>query len=494
MIAIVRVIFLIHLRPVLYFHFIIAMHPIRLFNFFAVNIFICLFSLKCIAQQEAKSFLYISLKGDNKVSVYEINPSDGQLNNIYDQPVSGGPASLALHPSKKFLYIARRNDKAVSAFSIDSVTGMLGFLNEISVVDNPVYIATDRKGNYLLTTYFGASKAAVYPVETTGRLSSQAVKSITTGANPHAILTDNSNRFLYISVMTGNKIEQFSFDSLSGSFTALIPAEVLPVAGTGPRHFVFHGTKNIVYFVNETGNSVSAYHIDNSTGLLQEFQTVSTLPPSFASASKCADIHLTPGNKFLYASNRGHESIAAYRVDEVTGALSIIDYYPTVATPREFDIDPSGNFLYTAGETSNNLACYKINEGNGTLDSLYTINTGNTPSWVLTVEYSGASASGVHSSHNTDQQENKAYVYPNPAGDGSCVVFYVNEPSDINISVFDISGRLIRNVKQTGLKPGYNKFNWNGCDNLNRPLTGGIYICRISYKKRSEIVNLYLNH
>ncbi|MFO7655919.1 MAG: beta-propeller fold lactonase family protein [Bacteroidales bacterium] len=466
------------------------MHHLRLSAFFAGCFFIFLFSFQGRAQQDAKSFIYISLKEDNKVAVFKINRSGGQLDKIYDQTVSGGPASLALHPSKKYLYIARRNDKAVSAYSIDSTTGMLNFMNAINVVDNPVYISTDRSGRYLLTAYFGASKAAVYPVETTGMLNGQAVKTITTGTNPHAILTDNSNRFLYISVMTGNKIEQFSFDSLSGSFSALNPPEVLPAAGAGPRHFVFHGAKNIVYFVNETGNSISAYHIDNSTGLLQEFQTVSTLPSSYTSPSKCADIHLSPGNKFLYASNRGHESIAAYLIDEVTGRLSVIDYYRTVKSPREFDIDPSGNYLYAAGEASNNLACYRINSQNGTLDSLFTIPVGNNPSWVLTVEYHGTITSAANIHH---LPENKAYSYPNPAGNGCCVVYYVNKISDVNISFYDISGQLIRSVLQPGINPGYHEFTWNGSDSPKKPLTSGIYFCRISGQEKPEIIKLYLH-
>jgi 6-phosphogluconolactonase len=150
----------------------------------------------------------------------------------------------------------------------------------------------------------------------------------------------------------------------------------------GPRHFCFHPHKDIVYFSNEQGCSVTAYALDTAAGTLSALQTVSTLPPGFDGDNTCAQIHMTPSGSMLFAPNRGHNSMACFAVDPDTGTLAPTARIATEPVPRAFGIDPSGNFLYAAGLESGRLAAYRIDADNGTLHHLGTYDVGSTPMWV----------------------------------------------------------------------------------------------------------------
>lgn len=394
-------------------------------------IFISLFILILMVSYANNSFVYISLKGEDKIVIYEVNNETGQLEYISSQIVSGQPASIAIHPSKKYLYVARRSDKKVSSYTIDSLTGKLSFINDIDAIDNPVYISTDKSGEYLLSAYFGASKIAVYSISDDGKLKAGALQEVATGTNPHAILTDPSNQFLYVSNMTGNRMEQYSFDETTGKFSGLEPFAIIPKNNDCPRHFILNNVGDKMYVVNEIGCSITVYNRDLSSGQLSDIQTISTLPKGFTDTNKCADIHISPNGKYLYASNRGHESIAAFEIESTTGKISLINIYPTVNTPREFDLDPTGQYLYAAGESSDDVACYKIQE-NGVLDSISTIMVGKTPSWVSTVTFN------EFQTGNLSLEKQQIQIYPNPFDTS----FYVeNINNNIEIELFDMSGK-----------------------------------------------------
>ncbi|MGB0767457.1 MAG: lactonase family protein, partial [Phycisphaeraceae bacterium] len=153
----------------------------------------------------------------------------------------------------------------------------------------------------------------------------------------------------------------------------------------GPRHYAYHPTLGIVYMVNELDSSVSAYQWNRQTGTLQRFQSLTTLPADFAERNTCADIHVTPNGKFLYASNRGHDSIAAYKLDD-QGLMTFIDRFDTEAKPREFAIDLNGQYLYAAGLDSHKLAAYAIDANTGRLTRIGTYDTPEGPIWVEAVE------------------------------------------------------------------------------------------------------------
>ena len=158
---------------------------------------------------------------------------------------------------------------------------------------------------------------------------------------------------------------------------------VAPEEGTGPRHYCFHPVLDTVYVDNEQGSSVTAYGFDTVNGALEPFQTLSTLPTDFDGDNTCAQIHMHPTGRFIYASNRGHDSIACFAIDSSTGELSTIGQTPSEPMPRAFNLDPDGRFLFAGGQGSGNLAAYRIDQQTGALTHLETYAVGSTVMWVM---------------------------------------------------------------------------------------------------------------
>ena len=199
--------------------------------------------------------------------------------------------------------------------------------------------------------------------------------------------TDASNRFVFVPhTVPRNAIYQFHFDEDTGTLTQNPVGNLNPGAPIGPRHFCFHPSKPILYFSNEQGSSVSAYTLweEEHPGTLIDLQEdLSTLPADFEEDNTCAQIHIDPQGTFLYVSNRGHDSIAGFAVDEESGKLSAIGQQLTEPTPRVFNIDGTGNFLFAGGQGSGRLATYRINRQSGELSPLTTYAVGESPMWVL---------------------------------------------------------------------------------------------------------------
>jgi 6-phosphogluconolactonase len=349
--------------------------------------------LTSCGKESGNSYLYLSVQEEDRVAVYRIIPGSGGLEQQRSLPVEGSPACLTLHPSGNYMYVAQRSARTISSLRVDRKTGLLERHNTIPS-HNPVYLATDRSGRFLLAAFNekqpgleNQMKAAIYRIRSDGQLEPEVVQEILTGLKPHSITTDPSNRFLYIPCTDAEYIMQFRFDAETGTCEPLVPPVQETPTGTGPRHFEF-AEESMIYYINETHSTVTGYRIDPDRGILAPFQTLSTLPEGFEGNVISADIHLTPGRKFLYATNRrDHNSIAGYRVDPKTGELTMIGIWPTERMPREFDIDPSGQYLYCAGEASGNLAIYRIDGESGDLIPLSTLRVGERPTWVLSTRY-----------------------------------------------------------------------------------------------------------
>jgi 6-phosphogluconolactonase len=161
---------------------------------------------------------------------------------------------------------------------------------------------------------------------------------------------------------------------------------VVPEAGQGPRHYCYHPTLDCVYFDNEQASSVTAYHLNPATGTLASFQTLSTLPADFEGQNTCAQIHITPSGKYLYAANRGHDSVACFVVDMASGRLTGLGQQPSEPIPRTFGIDPQGRYLFAAGQGSGRLAAYRIDAQTGALQPLETYEVGKRPMWVMVLK------------------------------------------------------------------------------------------------------------
>ncbi|MBL8830262.1 MAG: lactonase family protein [Planctomycetaceae bacterium] len=335
----------------------------------------------------AATFVYVSISGENTIQVYQQNPADGALTLAHKVEVGGAPGSLAIGPSKRHLYAAVRSKGNVATLAIDPATGNLKQIGTTAVVADPVYIYTDRAERFLLTSYYGAGSAAIYPLGKDGIVVGDATSIVTTDKNPHSIMIDPSNQFVYVPNTGADKVLQYRFDAMTGKLAANTPAEVLTGPGTGPRHFWFHPTLPIVYFVNEKGSSVTVCDWNRTTGTLAVKQTIPTLPAGSTTKNSCAHIETTPSGKYLYASNRGHDSLAMYTIDPSTGELKSLGQEPTEATPRAFTIDPAGSYVYSAGQGSGKLAAYKLDAATGKLARFATYEVGKSPAWVLAVKF-----------------------------------------------------------------------------------------------------------
>ena len=333
-------------------------------------------------------YAYVSLQYDDKILVFTMDAGTGKLTQQAAVPVSGGPAALAVDPDRKFLYVGRRVALDIASFRIDHADGGITQIGSAPLQGVPVALATDRKGRYVLSAYYYQRTAAVHRIEN-GAAVTPAVEWLMTASGAHSIQTDPSNRFAFVPHIADrgpNQIYQFKFDENTGHLTPNSPPILEPTEYLGPRHFCFHPSLDTVYFSDEQGCSVTAYHLDTGTGTLTAFQTISTLPQGYTESNTCSQIQITPNGRFLYAPNRGHNSIAGFSVDPSSGTLSVAGHAATEAVPRAFSLDPQGKFIYAAGLETGNLTSYVIGQATGELTPSEIYPVGNRPMWVLITE------------------------------------------------------------------------------------------------------------
>jgi 6-phosphogluconolactonase (cycloisomerase 2 family) len=344
--------------------------------------------------------LYVSLQDEDKIVTFTIDADTGQLTPQADVPLSGGPSVLAISPNRQVVYVGHRSVPTISSFRIDHRTGGLTLQGTVPQEHAPTFLAPDRTGKYLLCAYYQGGGAAVHPLGEDGAVGGPSLGWLATAIGAHAIQTDPSNRFAFVPHIARlndnvlepqrenpgpNMILQFRFDAQTGRLTANSPFRVEPAERLGPRHYCFHPTLDVVYFSNEQGCSVTAYRLAPATGTLSALQTISTLPQGYTARNTCSQIHLTPSGRFLYAANRGHNSIAGFAVDGATGHLAPIGQVSTEAVPSAFGLDPAGRFVFAAGSASGRLASYRVNDETGALTPLATYAVGQRPMAVLAV-------------------------------------------------------------------------------------------------------------
>ena len=334
-------------------------------------------------------YMYVTASEDDKIVTFEMNPESGELNHLRDVAISGRPAPLAINPDRSVLHVGRRGIPEISSYAIDQSTADLSFLSTAPLETDPCYLSTDRKGKFLLSSYYEGARAAIFPIGGDGGVHNSPAQVVHTATGAHCIQSDPSNRFVFVPLISGrgpNLIRQFKFDENTGQLTPNSPPQVSPQSRVGPRHYCFHPNRDILYFSNEQGCSVTAYNFDTTHGTLTPFQTISTLPVGYAGPNSCAQIQIDPTGRFLYAPNRGHNTMASYRVNQTDGKLESIGHAETESVPRAFTIDPHGKFLYSAGLESGKLAAFHINQGSGQLERMDTYEVGKAPMWVLITE------------------------------------------------------------------------------------------------------------
>lgn len=289
------------------------------------------------------------------------------------------PSFLAIHPNEKFLYAANeKNDGTVSAFSIDSTSGKLALLNDQpSHGAGPCHLIVDETGKTVMVANYGAGSIAAYPVGKDGRLGEATAKiqHQGSGADPrrqkgphaHHITTDPGNRFALVCDLGLDKVLIYRFNPARNTLVANDPAFGTLKPAAGPRHLAFHPKGEFAYVNNEMNSTLTVFKFDKKRGALEELQTVTTLPEGF-SKNSTAEIEVHPSGKFVYVSNRGHDSIAGYSIDQKTGKVTFIEHQPTQGkTPRNFAIDPKGEFLLAENQGSDSIVVFRIDGKTGRL-------------------------------------------------------------------------------------------------------------------------------
>lgn len=337
--------------------------------------------------QAASAWVFVSVSGENRIAIFQRDGKTGQLKPHGQVELPGSPGSLALNAAGTRLYAAVRSKEAVSTLAVDRAAGRLELLDTVTVAGNPVYVAVDPSQRYLLSAYYRDGKAAVHRLNERGTVDAEAVSVLTTKTNPHCILPLREQPSVYVPNTGSDVILHYRQQTSSGTLEPADPHETTTAAGSGPRHAVQHPSQPWLFVVNEKDSTVSVFDINTKTGALTKKQKLSTLPDDFAGSNTCADIEVTPCGRYVYASNRGHDSIARYAVDAgedagASGALRFLGTTATEKTPREFCLDVTGRYLYAAGQASGRLAAYRIDPATGDLALIETYQTPEGPIWV----------------------------------------------------------------------------------------------------------------
>ncbi len=293
------------------------------------------------------------------------------------------PSFLALHPHKAVLYAAGEmsDGGTVSSFAVDPESGVLAPINaESSGGSGPCHLSVAPSGQHVAVANYGAGSISLLPISEAGALSTATATIQHSGSSvnakrqqaPHAhsVNFDPAGRFLFAADLGIDKMMIYRYGMADGSLAANDPAFVGLAPGAGPRHFSFHPSGTYAYAINELDSTVTVFGYDATAGRLDVVQTLGTLPVDFEGANTTAEIRVHPSGNYVYASNRGHDSIAVFRVDPATGRLSAIGHTSTEGkTPRNFNLDPAGRFLVAANQNSDTVVVLAIDPSDGTLRS-----------------------------------------------------------------------------------------------------------------------------
>ena len=341
-----------------------------------------------MASPDFQSTVYIGTytSGESEgIYVYRLNPDSGALTLL---SVTGGvknPSFLAIAPGRRHLYavseigdVQGTPQGGVSAFAIDARAGGLTLLNQQPSQGNgPCHLSVDATGRYVLVANYQSGSLGMLPIQPDGRLgpATESVQHSGSSVDPdrqsgpraHSITPDPTNRYALAADLGIDQVLAYRLELSTGRLVAIdAPYDAVP--GAGPRHLDFHPNGRYAYLINELNSTVTALVYVATAGALTEINTLPALPDDFNGLSHTADIHVSPSGRFVYGSNRGHDSIVIYEIDPDTGGIALVGFQPTEGkTPRNFAIDPSGKFLLAANQHSDTIVTFRIDPDVGTL-------------------------------------------------------------------------------------------------------------------------------
>jgi 6-phosphogluconolactonase len=339
------------------------------------------------AGKEKSMLVYIGTYTGPKskgIYLFRLDLASGKLDPLGVAGETTSPAFLAFDPTRRFLYAVNEApvspDKSggVTAFAVDPATGKLALLNQQpSGGRSPCHLEVDPTGKCVLVANYSSGTAAVFPIAADGKLGAATAivqhegkgpdKGRQEGPHAHSVHVDAAGH-AFVCDLGIDKIMVYRLDAAKGTLAPHDPPFATVAPGAGPRHFAFHPNRQFAYVVNEMGGTVTAFAYDAAAGTLEQVQTVPTLPADFKGASTCAEVVVHPSGKFLYASNRGHDSLAVFGLDPATGKLTPAGFVSTQGKgPRAFAIDPTGAFLIVANQSTHNLVVFRIDAQTGAL-------------------------------------------------------------------------------------------------------------------------------
>ena len=343
-----------------------------------------------VSTEAADPLVFISAfaAGDQgAIHAYRLNSHTGALTLIHRTMDVEHPFFMAVSPNRKFLYsihaeqFGGEEHEQVAAYAIEGRDGRLKLLNrQPSLGSASCYLDVDATGRTVLVANYSTGSVAALPVREDGLLgeASSFVQHVGSSIDPerqmgpyaHSIVVSPDNRFAYAADLGIDRILNYRLDSKAGKLSPNTQPFVRTPPGSGPRHLTFHPNGKHIYVINELQNSVTLFDHAAESGMLIERQTVSTLPDGFEGTSHCADLKITPDGRFLYGTNRGHDSIAAYRLGE-DGRLTLIEIEPSLGQgPQNLAITPDGGLLLCANMPGAKAAVFRIDRETGALRSV----------------------------------------------------------------------------------------------------------------------------
>jgi 6-phosphogluconolactonase len=314
------------------------------------------------------------------LSVYQRNRESDKWTLIQLLKELADPSFLIVDRAGRHLYSAHGDGTQVTAYRIDQTTGRLTVLNQQPTGGtNGVHVAIDATGRFLALANYATGSLALFPINPDGSLGPLSDLAKTTGepgphrtqqerSHPHHCPFDRTGRYIVVPDKGLDRIFVYRLDTAGGKLVAGDPPSVKSRAGAAPRHVDFHPTRPLAYAINELDSTMTTYQFDPERGLLKAMQIVSTLPSTYTGDNTAAEIVVAQSGRFVYGSNRGHDSIASFAVDERTGMLNSVGWQSTQGrTPRFFTLDPSGSHLYGANQASDTIVIFNVNHTTGAL-------------------------------------------------------------------------------------------------------------------------------
>ena len=319
------------------------------------------------------------------IYAFRFQPATGKLIPIGLAVETENPSFLALHPNRHFLYAVNeisnyegQSAGSVSSFSIDLKTGMLTALNKTTTRGTiPAHLVVDQTGKSLVVANYGSGSVAVFPLKADGSIGAASAFVQHTGSSSgprqkgphaHAVNLSADNRFVFVPDLGLDQVLSYRLDPKNGTLVPNDPPFTKVTQGSGPRHFAFHPNGQAAYTLSEMGSLVTVFAYDRAGGKLKEIQTITTLPKDFSGTNNSAELEVHPNGRFLYASNRGHDSIAVFAIDPTANTLTLVEHVSTQGKiPRNFAIDPTGAYLLAANQNTNNIVVFGIDQKTGRL-------------------------------------------------------------------------------------------------------------------------------